>query len=306
MYKNNNEDNEDNKDNDDNDDNMIANPLEIPITDNHIHVDHINGIGPVKVAKQFYNAGGRVMIIPNKPSWTNGKIFEFEKAMDLVISYCEEINQNSDVKAFPIVGVHPAEFSKLIESGKSIEDSYKIVKKALDYGKKLVEDKKAVAIGEIGRPHYKVSEEEMTYQNKILKYGLSLAKEIDCPVQLHTESATEEQFKEFASIADEIKFNKKKLIKHFSGPYITKEENFGLTPSVMSGKNNIQEAISKGDNFLMETDYLDDLSRPGAVLGPKTVPKRTLDFLNKGIFTEEDAFKIHKDNVESIYEIEVD
>jgi len=291
--------------NENNKDKMIANPLEIPITDNHIHVDHINGIGPVKIAKQFYNVGGRVMIIPNKPSWANGKTFEFEHAMDLVINYCNEINQNTNVKAFPIVGVHPAEFSRLIENGFSMEDSYKRVKKALDYSKKLVEDKKAVAIGEIGRPHYKVSDEEMDYQNKILKYGLSLAREVDCPVQLHTESASEEQFKEFASIAQEIKFNKKKLIKHYSGPYIKKEENFGLTPSVMSGKDNIKEAISKGDNFLMETDYLDDLSRPGAVLGPKTVPKRTLDFLNKGIFTEENAFKIHKNNIESIYEIEI-
>ena len=285
---------------------MIPNPLEIPITDNHVHVDHINGIGPVKVAKQFYNAGGRVMIIPNKPSWINWNTFEFEKAMDLVINYCEEINQNTNVKAFPIVGVHPAEFSKLIESGKSMENSYKKVKKALDYGKKLVEEKKAIGIGEIGRPHYEVSEEEMTYQNKILKYGLILAKEIDCPVQLHTESATEEQFKEFASFADDVKFKKTKLIKHFSGPYIREEENFGLTPSVMSGKDNIKKAISKGKNFLMETDYLDDLRRPGAVLGLKTVPKRTLDFLNKEIFTEEDTFKIHKENVESIYNIELD
>ena len=55
----------------------------------------------------------------------------------------------------------------------------------------------------------------------------------------------------------------------------------------------------------METDYLDDIQRPGAVLGPKTVPKRTLDFIKKGIFTEEDAFKIHKDNVEAIYEIDL-
>ena len=287
-------------------DTMIANPLEIPITDNHIHVDHINGMGPVKVAKQFYNVGGRVMIIPNKPSWTIEKPFEFETAMDLVISYSKEINQNTDVKAFPMVGVHPAEFSRLIESGKSMEDSYKRVKKALDYGRKLVEDKHAIGIGEIGRPHYEVDEEEMIYQNKILKYGLNLAKEIDCPVQLHTESATKEQFEEFASFADEVKFNKTKLIKHFSGPYIRKEENFGLTPSVMSGKDNIKKAISKGNNFLMETDYLDDLTRPGAVLGPKTVPKRTLDFLNKEILTEEDAFKIHKENVESIYNIEID
>lgn len=284
---------------------MIANPNEIPITDNHIHVDHFNGEGPLKVAKLFYNSGGRVMMIPNKPSWTFGKPFKFNEAMDLVITYVNEINQNTNVKAFAICGVHPAEFSKLIENGKSLEESYELVKNSLDYAKTLVDDNKAVAIGEVGRPHYNVSSEELNYQNKILKYALSLAKDIDCPVQLHTETANESQYKEFASFADEVGFDKKKLIKHFSGPYITYEENFGIFPSVMSSKKNIEKAISKGTNFLMETDYLDDLSRPGAVLGPKTVPKRTLDFIRKGIFTEEDAFKIHKDNVESIYKLDL-
>ncbi|MDR0900377.1 MAG: TatD family hydrolase [Methanobrevibacter sp.] len=284
---------------------MIANPNEIPITDNHIHVDPINGKGPIKIAKEFYNSGGRVMIIPNKPSWTFGEPFNFKKAMDLAIKYSEEINENTNVKAFAVCGVHPAEYSKLIESGKTFEEGYKLVKEAIDYSKSLVENKKAIAIGEIGRPHYEVSHDEMEYQNKILKYSLKIAKEVDCPVQLHTETASEEQFKEFANFADEIGFNKKKLIKHFSGPYIKEEENFGLTPSVMSSKKNIEIAISKGTNFLMETDYLDDLSRPGAVLGPKTVPKRTLDFIRKEIFSQEDAFKIHKDNIEKIYKIEL-
>jgi len=284
---------------------MIANPTEIPITDNHIHVDHINGEGPLKVAKLFYNSGGRVMIIPNKPSWTFNKLFNFNEAMDLAITYAEKINETTNVKAFAICGVHPAEFSKLIEHGKSLEESYELVKKSLNYGKKLVENKKAVAIGEVGRPHYDVSSEELKYHNKILKYALNIAKDLKCPVQLHTESANESTFKEFASFADEIGFNKNKLIKHFSGPYITFSENFGIVPSVMSSKKNVEIAISKGNNFLMETDYLDDLSRPGAVLGPKTVPKRTLDFIKKEIFTEEDAFKIHKDNIETIYEIEL-
>ncbi|KZX16001.1 TatD related DNase [Methanobrevibacter cuticularis] len=284
---------------------MIANPNEIPITDNHIHVDPINGKGPVKIAKEFYNAGGRVMIIPNKPSWTFGEPFNFKKAMDLVIHYTEEIIQNTPVKAYAICGVHPSELSKLVETGTSLENSFEMIKEGLEYSQKLVEEKKAIAIGEIGRPHYEVSVEEMKYQNKILKYGLKLAKDIDCPVQLHTESASEEQFKEFASFADEINFNKKKLIKHFSGPFVKEKENFGLTPSVISGKENIKIAISKGTDFLMETDYLDDLTRPGAVLGPKTVPKRTLDFIRKEILTEEDAFKVHKNNIESIYEIEL-
>ena len=31
----------------------------------------------------------------------------------------------------------------------------------------------------------------------------------------------------------------------------------------------------------METDFLDDINRPGAVLGPKTIPKRTHQLANK-------------------------
>lgn len=284
---------------------MIANPNEIPITDNHIHIDPINGEGPIKVAKQFYNVGGRVMIIPNKPSWTIGKPFNFKIAMDLVIKYVNEINENTKVKAFAVCGVHPAEFSKLLENKNSLESSYEKVKEALNYVKFLVEEKKAIAIGEIGRPHYEVNSDEMKYQNKIIKDALILAKDVDCPVQLHTETFDKSKYKEFADIADELNFNKHKLIKHFAGPLITPDETFGLTSSVMSSKKNIEIAISKGTNFLMETDYLDDLTRPGAVLGPKTVPKRTLNFIEKGILSEEDAFKIHKNNVEAVYGIDL-
>jgi TatD-related deoxyribonuclease len=56
----------------------------------------------------------------------------------------------------------------------------------------------------------------------------------------------------------------------------------------------------------METDYLDDLRRPGAVLGPATVPKRTRAMLDDGSFSEEDAFTIHKDNPELVYGREFD
>jgi TatD-related deoxyribonuclease len=285
---------------------MMTNPTEIPITDNHIHVDPFNGDGPVKTANFFYNAGGRIMIIPNKPSWTFNDEFNFKKAMDLVIKHVEQINNDTNVNAFAVCGVHPAEYSKLLNAGKSHESGFKLVKNALDYSKELVLENKAIAIGEVGRPHYPVDGKELKYQNLIMKYAIEIAKDIDCPVQLHTETATELEFKEFAFFADEIGIKKEKLIKHFSGPYITKDENFGLTPSLTASKDIIKKAIKKGNNFLMETDFLDDKTRPGAVLGPKTVPKRTLDFLRKGILTEEDAYKIHKENIENIYSIDLD
>jgi len=43
----------------------------------------------------------------------------------------------------------------------------------------------------------------------------------------------------------------------------------------------------------METDYIDDPKRPGAVLGPKTVPKVTLSLLEQGLMTKQQASTIH-------------
>ncbi|BAW31539.1 MAG TPA: TatD family hydrolase [Methanothermobacter sp.] len=275
--------------------------MDITITDNHIHVDHINGEGPVKVAEKFHHAGGKRMIIPNKPTWTMKKPFNFKEAMDLVIKYAEKINSKTSVKAYPIVGVHPAELSRLIESGKTIQEAEELVKRGLEYAQKLVIKGEAIGIGEIGRPHYPVEEKEWEAHNRILLYALELAREADCPVQLHTESSTPIQFREFSKMADKANMKRYKVIKHFSGPYVSEDENYGLTPSLIASRDVIKKALERGNRFLMETDYLDDLGRPGAVLGPKTVPRRTREFLEKGFMSLEDAHKIHEDNFMKVY-----
>jgi TatD-related deoxyribonuclease len=84
------------------------------------------------------------------------------------------------------------------------------------------------------------------------------------------------------------------------------EENHGLFPSVLASRTSISEALRKGTRFMMETDYLDDMSRPGAVMSITTVPKRTKSFVNSGAVSEEDILRIHKDNPEKVYGIEID
>lgn len=56
----------------------------------------------------------------------------------------------------------------------------------------------------------------------------------------------------------------------------------------------------------METDYLDDKTRPGAVMGPRTVPRRTRKLINAGLLTEEDAYHIHVEIPEKLYNVEMD
>lgn len=278
----------------------------IPVTDNHIHVDPINGEGPLETANKFSRAGGSFMIIPNKPTWTSNTKTNYKESMELVIKYVNEINNETDVKAFAVVGVHPAELSRLINSGMDIKESEQMIKNALEIAQKLVLDNEAVAIGEVGRPHYEVSPEELDAQNRVLFYAMELAKDAGCPVQLHTESAGPIQYLEFAEMADKAGLPRNKVIKHFSGPFVLEEENHGLLPSLIATKDVVKTGLKKGKNILMETDYLDDKTRPGAVLGPKTVPRRTKEMINQGLLTEDEAYRIHVKNVERVYDIDLD
>lgn len=275
----------------------------IPITDNHIHVDPVNGEGPVAVALKFQRAGGRRMIIPNKPSWTINAGTDYRKTIETVLRYVNAINNETGVEAHAVVGLHPAELSRLIESGRDILEAEEMIRRGLKHAQSLVLEGKAVAIGEVGRPHYPVSGEEMEAHNRLMVYSMELARDASCPVQLHTESSGPPEFREFSEMARKAGIKKYMVIKHFSGPYTSREENYGLTPSLIATRDVVKAAVKKGGQFLMETDYLDDKKRPGAVLGPKTVPRRTLEFIDKGIFTEDDAYRIHQETVERVYGI---
>lgn len=246
------------------------------------------------------------MIIPNKPTWTVSPECSFVEAMELVVKYADEINQETDVKAFAVVGAHPAELSRRVEAGMDLVQAEELMRGALEAAKNMVLEGRAVGIGEIGRPHYPVLPEEMEVHNHLMVYAMELAREADCPVQLHTESASEEQYQEFAEMARKAHLKEEKVIKHFSGPFILPEENHGITPSLIASGDVMREAVRKGKNFLMETDYLDDKTRPGAVMGPRTVPRRTRKLINAGLLTEEDAYHIHVEIPEKLYNVEMD
>jgi len=167
----------------------------------------------------------------------------------------------------------------------------------------LYSERKIYGIGEVGRPHFPVSDEELELSNKLMADFLSWSSKLDCPVQLHTEHFDESKFSELDGIIKKSG-NPKKVIKHFSPPLVKDAEKAGVYPSIVSSKDSIKKAISSSNRFLMETDYIDDSSRPGAVMGPKTVPKRTNQFLESGVFTEDDAANIHEELVSRLYGIE--
>ncbi len=276
-------------------------------TDNHMHIDPINGEG-IGAVKKFERAGGKFLFLVCKTTKDCGIELKNEKSFkqlfDLTVNLSEQINEKTAVKSFPVIGIHPSEFAAMCEKF-SVSKALEIAKKAIDVAGEKISNKEAAAIGEIGRPHFKVSPAILEACNELLKYAFEAARDLNCAVQLHTESIAEKNFEEFRKLADSAALDPRRVIKHYSPPLIKAAESSGIFPSLIASKRSIMSARKEGNRFLMESDYIDDLRRPGAVVSPKSVPRLSLQLLNEGILTEEDLWKIHKDNVEEAYGIEL-
>ena len=276
-------------------------------TDNHMHIDPVNGEG-INAVKKFERAGGRFLFLVCKgtASWNlKPNVEGFEKLFDATINLSREINEKTGVTSFPVIGIHPAEFARMCE-GTGTKKALEAARTALNAAGKRIEEGRAIAIGEVGRPHYVVPPDVLDASNELMKYAFEIAKDVGCAVQLHTESAGEAQIREFGALAESIGLNKKRVINHYSPPLINVAEEAGIFPSLIATGENIKTAAKEGTRFLMESDYIDDLSRPGAVVGPKSVPRVSLKLLSEGILTEDDLARIHRDNVEEAYGISLD
>jgi TatD-related deoxyribonuclease len=279
--------------------------LRQPILDNHIHLQPIGK--NYEAVKEFQKEGGTHLIVSHLPhkGYKITKSDDFKTQFDTTLKMAMLAREKTDVKIFVTLGPYPVELLRLAERT-TLEEGVKIMMAGMDIAGEYVREGKAIALGEIGRPHFPVSDEIMEASNDIMRYGMEIAKDIGCAVVLHTESGTPEVCKELAQIANDVGLPSNKVLKHYSPAIIDEKDNHGLFPSVLASKRNIEEAIAQGNRFMMETDYLDDPRRPGAVLGIKTVPKRTKSLMIRGLLSEDDAFVIHKENPEKVYGIKID
>jgi TatD-related deoxyribonuclease len=260
----------------------------------------------INAVKEFKKAGGTHFVLCQYPMPSKViKDKSYKNCYIETLKMADEIRKHVDVTVYCTVGPYPVDYLTLKEffgRTKTID----IMKKGMDDAANLYAEHLIIGIGEIGRPHFVVDEQTMSDSNEILRYGMLKACDIGCPVILHTETTTPIQCKQLCEMGKEVGLPCDKIVKHFSPSLITKDENYGLMPSVLASKKNIISALSKGSRFLMETDYIDDLKRPGAVLGPATVPKLTKKLLEHELMTQSQAYEIHVKNPQDTYSISIE
>ncbi len=278
----------------------------VPVFDDHFHLDPVYGayMGSVD---EFVKAGGTHFLLVHKPDFekVSASLDAYRAEFEATVNMGRAVNARGDVECFVALAPHPAEFTRHAER-LGFEGAWALLTGAIDLCGKMARDEElVVALSEAGRPHYPVSPEVWAFSNRLLDYELATAKDAGVAAQLHTESASPEVMRDLAAHVEASGMSKGKVSKHYCGPLVLPEENHGLFPSVLASRPNVAEALRKGDRFMLETDFIDDKRRPGAVMAPATVPRRTRAMLEQGV-PEERVWRIHKENPEGVYGVTIE
>jgi TatD-related deoxyribonuclease len=268
-----------------------------PVTDDHIHIDPVNGRG-LEAAKDFLRAGGTHLFLVSKPSWSLSVHpscgADYAQVFDETLRVAEMIRETG-LTVYPVLGVHPAEISRLMERI-TLAEAVTVMKAGLDCAATYVREGKAVAL-KSGRPHYEVSPELLAASNEVLTHALQLAVACACALQIHAENGPCADVVEMAGAAH---MPVERVVKHYGSP------DTPLHPSLIAKHEALPQLIREHRRFTMESDYMDENSRPGAVIGPKSVPRFTNQLVNSGQMTVDDCFFVHKETVERVYGVTVE
>jgi len=270
-----------------------------PVLDNHLHLDPVNGRG-AEAAAEFADAGGTHLNVLNKPSWNLvGEVDGadgFRETFDITIEVTEAADGILPGRAWPVLGVHPALISRLVDRGYGPGEAADLMKTGLDVAAEYVAEGPALAI-KSGRPHYDVDEAVRDAANEVMRHAFERGAEVGCAVQLHTESG--EDFRQVAGWAEAAGLPRERVVKHYASG-----RTEGPVPSVVCDEDELERACGGDWPFFIETDFIDDPDRPGAVFGPRTVPRRTNWLAEEGY--EEPLRRAHVETPARVYGVDTE
>lgn len=249
------------------------------VSDNHLHVNPVKGLGPVEVARRFRKEGGGFCVLVSLLTWSLGfppcELSSFEKLYQLTVESCQIMNREG-VATICMLGIHPAEIQKMIEKGWSLDKIVSFVDECMKMVKKYIDEGRAHGIGEVGRPHWPVSERDWEIHEKVLERCLEHARDMNVPVHLHLERKGLETVESIGRLVNKIGNRRYSVVLHHAeGSIVERAWELGLAPSVPVGKRqDFEIALKCRPVYVVESDYLDDPSRPGAVITPWSLAKK--------------------------------
>jgi TatD-related deoxyribonuclease len=169
----------------------------------------------------------------------------------------EKVHEEVGVRAYPVLAPYPIDI--VAASAKlGLTAALDLQRSALDLAGRWVREKKAVAVGEVGRPHFPVPQEVAAASDEAFRHALEVARDADCPVVVHSEDLAPEGFLHFASLARETGLRPDRVVKHYARSRIPPGSSGGVVPSYLARRELVREVAHDPGPWFLETDFLDD------------------------------------------------
>ena len=210
-----------------------------PILDNHFHLNR-NG-RYLDAAKDFKSAGCTSVVLVHCPDFSAPPTTKLghRESYQNTINMAESVRKEVGLGVRVVLGPHPAAFAHQFinwveeDGNQGREKAMQNYRDSIDEAVKFYHEGKAHAIGEVGRPHWEVSDEIWDLSNELLLDTMKLAANDGFALQLHVEGELESTYADMAAMADKAGLAKDRLVRHYSPPNVKSEITQGLTPSVL-------------------------------------------------------------------------
>jgi len=248
-------------------------PPDLPVVDHHCHLSPA-GEG-VAAARRFRAAGGTHLFLAtqNYEPGVPRTLATYERQFATTESLARRLRVEADVVAYPVLAPYPVDLvdavSVLGEPGAT-----ELHRSALDLAGRWVRERRAVALGEVGRPHFPVDEAVRRVADAVLDHAFAVAKDCGCPAVVHAAELGAVELAELSERAKRAGLSPDRVVKHYSRSRVLPEDRHGIVPSYLAKRELVRDVLSDPGPWFLETDFLDDPRRPGAVLDLTTVPRR--------------------------------
>ncbi len=272
----------------------------IPVVDHHCHLSPA-GEGLRAVAR-FRAAGGTHLFLATQNY--DGKVptdlDAYRRQFEVTERLAREARASCGVVSYVVVAPYPIDLIGASES-LGVAAALELQRSAIELAGRWVREGRAVALGEVGWPHFPVAPDLAAAAREAFRHALTVARDVGCPAVVHSPDLDAQGWAALAAEAASVGLPALRLVKHYARS--RRPAGVEVTPSYLARRELVEEVLPTPGPWFLETDFLDDPRRPGAVLDLATVPRRAAFWAQRGAEATERLAIPFLRSVEAVYGI---
>lgn len=249
-------------------------PPDLPVVDHHAHLS-AQGEG-VEAVRRFAAAGGTHLFLATQDYGAVPlSVDDYAAQFDETIRLAHAGTAATGVRIYCLLAPYPVDLLRQ-EEKLGLSAAVALQQAAIDLAGRRVRAHEAVGLGEVGRIHFAVAPPQRSAAEEVFRYACGAAHDAGCPVVMHSEELDATGYAEVARLAASMGLPPDRVVKHYARTVLPADQLAGVVPSYLARRETVRAAVDAPGPWFLETDFLDDPARPGAVLDLTTVPRRAV------------------------------